>query len=364
MRGIIKVTALLLTLSIFTLALASCDLSGYDSRDKGCQETTTEKPEGTTAQTTQTMPQESTDVQTQREEDTPTTDGTYSGGTFTQTLQNETPISWHQGGQWLTFTMNNGMKNEVVTYSDATFCVKISFEVMHPRGWELEEAYITNLKNGGERFHIVENAMSLKSTTYTKFNGEFYIKGSLFKEGNIYLYLAGEPINLLGSDNDYSVKNAKISISRTANSTSAGTKEIYTQILCDENPMTWRDGGKWLTFTMSEPMKVAIENNPNMLLNVSISFEAMHPNEYGLVKVYASNLKEGGERFNFINSTTYLSANTYTEFSKNFQINTNLVRDGQIYLYVEGAWPVIIGENYSLKNAKIMVSFAENQNNN
>ena len=362
MRGIIKVTALLLTVSILTLALVSCDSRGDVNHDVG--DDTTEKPKETTAQTMQTMPQESTDMQTQQGGNTPTTDGTYSGGTFTQTLQNESPISWHNGGQWLTFTLNNGIKNEIATHPEATFCVKVSFEVMHPRGWELEEAYITNLKTGGERFHIVENAMSLKSTTYTKFNGEFYIKGSLLKEGNVYLYLAGEPINLLGSDNDYSVKNAKISISRTANSTSAGTKEIYTQILCDENPMIWRDGGKWLTFTMSEPMKVAIENNPNMLLNVSISFEAMHPNEYGFVKVYASNLKEGGERFHFINSTTYLSANTYTEFSKNFQINTNLVRDGQIYLYVEGAWPVLIGENYSLKNAKIMVSFAENQNNN
>jgi len=145
--------------------------------------------------------------------------------TFSQVLRDEDPVLWRQGGTWLTFQMNDQMKNAISANLDATLNIKISFAAMQARGWDLESAYATNLKEGGEKVHIVSTAAQLSGNTYTTFEKEFQFKAKLIKDGQIHLYVAGEAINMVFGNNDYSVKNATINVSFASASSAETTAQ-------------------------------------------------------------------------------------------------------------------------------------------
>lgn len=68
-----------------------------------------------------------------------------SGLSFSQTLRDEDPYKWANGGFWTEFTVSNEMIQAINGNLDADLNVTISFDAACEQKWQLDKMYLTNM---------------------------------------------------------------------------------------------------------------------------------------------------------------------------------------------------------------------------
>lgn len=132
-----------------------------------------------------------------------------SNVTYTQTLRDEDPYSWHSGLKYFTFEFSESLKNAIKANLDEELLVSVSFSVTRERNWDIGNAYLTNLKTGGEKYVCFET-VPLSSSSYKEFSKTFKVKAKLVREGCMYFAIEA-PITIIESV-DYSIKNITLDI--------------------------------------------------------------------------------------------------------------------------------------------------------
>lgn len=128
---------------------------------------------------------------------------------FTQAQHQEDPASFLTGGLTFTFEFDQALKNAILANLDENLSVKISFDAINSDSWQMD-AYLTNLKTGGEKYDIL-NATKLDKNQYLSFEKEFKIPARQLQNGNMYLRV--ETGAIINGNKYYSVKNIMFSIS-------------------------------------------------------------------------------------------------------------------------------------------------------
>ena len=123
----------------------------------------------------------------------------------------ESPATWVDEDFSMTFELDQKMKNAIAANLDATMIVEISFAITHTNNRELNQAYLTNMEQSGEKFFLVQSLVLLNKDHYTTFSETFEMKAKLLKDGNLYLIVDGASFVLFQS-NHFSIKNIALSV--------------------------------------------------------------------------------------------------------------------------------------------------------
>ena len=133
---------------------------------------------------------------------------------------------------------------------------------------------------------------------------------------------------------------------------------FYSVLELDESPATWVDEDFSMTFELDQKMKNAIAANLDETMIVEISFAITHTNNRELNQAYLTNMEQSGEKFFLVQSTTFLNKDHYQTFSETFEMKAKLLKDGNLYLVVDGASFVLFQSNhFSIKNIALSVCF-------
>lgn len=135
-----------------------------------------------------------------------------SGLSFSQTLRDEDPYKWANGGFWTAFTLSNEMIQAINSNLGADLNVTISFDAACEQEWQLDKVYLTNMKSGGINHICIDDKSEgqlLADGKYKTFSYTFTIEAKEFKAGEVYLYVHN---STLVSNTKYFVKNAVLNI--------------------------------------------------------------------------------------------------------------------------------------------------------
>lgn len=135
-----------------------------------------------------------------------------SGLSFSQTLRDEDPYKWANGGFWTAFTLSNEMIQAINGNLGADLNVTISFDAACEQKWQLDKVYLTNMKSGGINHICIDDKSEgqlLADGKYKTFSYTFTIEAKEFKAGEVYLYVHN---STLVSNTKYFVKNAVLNI--------------------------------------------------------------------------------------------------------------------------------------------------------
>lgn len=135
----------------------------------------------------------------------------------------------------------------------------------------------------------------------------------------------------------------------------------FTQLKSDESPYSWHSGGVRFVFEFSDEMKNAVLGNLDADLNANIKFEvACDEKNWKFTEAYVTNLKSGGTQYAYFDGDDYLlQPSPYKKLEKTFTLKSKMVKEGNMYFYIEAPYTIWENVKFHVKNVQLTVNFKE-----